>query len=196
MQLSRREENAAATRDAIVRAASKLFAKRGYANVSTGEVAESARVTRGALYHYFADKRELMRAVFEQADGVLVGRARDGSEAIQDPWARMLGGIDAFLDALMDRDLLRIVFVEAPAALGWSEWRELDAGKSVTLVAGRISEAVDSGVMRAHSPIGLAHLVLGALNEAGMFVAASRDPARARDAVRDDLHALLSGLRA
>lgn len=54
-QAERREE----TRSALVRAARGLFAQRGFAGVTIGEVVARAGMTKGALYHHFADKKEL-----------------------------------------------------------------------------------------------------------------------------------------
>ena len=61
-----REEQAAATRAELLRVARELFAARGYADVGTEEIVRAAHVTRGALYHHFADKRDLFRAVHAQ----------------------------------------------------------------------------------------------------------------------------------
>ena len=60
------------TRAALVGAARELFAERGYAVVGTEEIVGRAGVTRGALYHHFADKRDLFRAVYEQVEAELV----------------------------------------------------------------------------------------------------------------------------
>ena len=62
----RRDEYAQATRDALVQAALELFAERGYSEVGTEEIVKRARVTRGALYHHFTDKRDLFRAVHDR----------------------------------------------------------------------------------------------------------------------------------
>ena len=69
---SRKEEYAEATRAALVEVARAEFAERGYADVSIEQIVQGARVTRGALYHHFEDKRALFRAVLE----LTAGRAR------------------------------------------------------------------------------------------------------------------------
>jgi AcrR family transcriptional regulator len=61
-------DRSAATRDALVRAGRHLFAEHGYAEVGTEAIAREAGVTRGAMYHQFADKTELFAAVFEQVE--------------------------------------------------------------------------------------------------------------------------------
>ncbi|WP_426309947.1 helix-turn-helix domain-containing protein [Cellulosimicrobium sp. E-16] len=67
MQETRRTnaERTRATRTALVTAARELFVDPGYAEASTPQIAAAAHVTRGALYHHYADKRDLFRAVVE-----------------------------------------------------------------------------------------------------------------------------------
>lgn len=57
--MKRTKEEAAATRDAVLGAALEVFADRGYAAATLADVAQRARVTRGAVYHHFADKADL-----------------------------------------------------------------------------------------------------------------------------------------
>src|SRR6266545_428014 len=96
---SRREAEARATRDALIEAALELFTERGYAGVGTEEIVARAKVTRGALYHHFTDKRDLFRAVFERVEGDLMERIAATMEGADDPWDLMVSGMRAFLDA-------------------------------------------------------------------------------------------------
>src|SRR3954451_5110119 len=95
----RRDAEAQATRDALIRAALELFSKRGYAGVGTEEIVARAKVTRGALYHHFTDKRDLFRAVFERVEGELMERIGAQMEATDDSWELLLAGMRSFLDA-------------------------------------------------------------------------------------------------
>src|SRR3954466_3546074 len=122
----RREAEARATREALIDAALELFTGRGYAGVGTEEIVARAKVTRGALYHHFADKRDLFRAVFEQVESELMERIGSRMQAADSSWQLILDGMRAFLDACEEPAVKRISLTDAPAVLGWEEWREID----------------------------------------------------------------------
>ena len=193
---TRRAEQAEGTRAALIEAARPLFAVRGYADVATEEIVAAARVTRGALYYHFEDKRDLFRAVYAEVDRELVEGVATVAVAEPDPWLRLMAGCDAFLDACIDPALQRIVFLDAPSVLGWREWHETaEAASALGVVEFGLQAAADAGVVRVTNVPVFAHLVLGALNEAGMFIAHSEDPHQARAAVGASMRELLDGLR-
>ena len=194
---TRRAEQAEGTRAALIGAGRTLFAERGYADVGTEEIVAAARVTRGALYYHFEDKRDLFRAVFAEVDRELVEGVAQVAAAEPDPWQRMIAGCDAFLDACIDPSLQRIVFLDAPSVLGWNEWHETgEAASALGVVEFGLQSAVEAGVIRVGNAPVFAHLILGALNEAGMFIAHSNDQKRAREDVGVAMRELLEGLAA
>ena len=184
-----------ATRDALVGAARALFAERGYAAVGTEEIVARAGVTRGALYHHFADKRDLFRAVHEELEEALVADIGARIGGIDDPWELMVTGVGAFLDACTEPALMRIALLDAPAVLGWAEWREIDARYGLGLVSFALQNAINRGAVGPQPVRPLAHLLIGAMAEAAMVIANAEDPQSARAEVEPPLLALLEGLR-
>ena len=186
-------ERSEATRTALVAAARTLFAQRGYAAVSTAEIVDRARVTRGALYHHFTDKRALFEAVHEGLEADLVARIAGGLAGNGPPTATfdvLVAGTDLFLDACEDPTFARISLQEAPSVLGWQRWREIDAQYSMGLITGTLTHGMQTGELRPQPVEPLAHLLLGALGEAGLLIASGF----ARAQVRAPLLALLEGL--
>ena len=104
-------------------------------------------------------------------------------------------GVRSFLDACTDRALMRISLLDAPAVLGWAEWREIDARYGLGLVSFGLENAMERGLFRRRDVRPLAHLLIGAMAEAAMLIANAADHARARDEVEPPLLALLDGLR-
>src|ERR687885_711771 len=121
----RRAERGEATRAALVQAARELFSERGYAAVGTNEVVRRAGVTRGAMYHHFADKRELFRAAYEETEKELVQGLAARLATIDDPWEALVTGMRAFFDIASDPKLMRMGLIDAPSVLGWEVWREV-----------------------------------------------------------------------
>ena len=54
------------TREKLIETAHGLFVQNGFAATGTPEIVAQAGVTRGALYHHFADKKELLQAVIDR----------------------------------------------------------------------------------------------------------------------------------
>lgn len=176
-------------------AARELFAERGYAAVGTEEIVARAGVTRGALYHHFADKRDLFRAVHEQLECELVASIGERMAGIEDPWELLVTGVRAFLDACTDQALMRISLLDAPGVLGWAEWREIDERYGLGLVCFALENAMQHGLFARQEVRPLAHLLIGAMTEAAMVIANAADHDAARHRVEPPLLALLGGLR-
>jgi AcrR family transcriptional regulator len=189
-------ERSAATRDALVRAARPLFAEHGFAGVGTEAIVRAAGVTRGAMYHQFADKSDLFAAVFEAVEADLtqrIGAAVDGA-GLSDPIELMKLGARTWLDACAEPEAHRIVLVEAPAVLGWDRWREVGLRYGLGLVQTLLAYAISVGRLRQQPVEPLAHVFIGALDEAALYVAQSPEPDAARAGVVRVLEDLIDAL--
>src|SRR5919107_2756270 len=161
-----------ATRAALIAAARELFAARGYAAVGTEEIVRRAGVTRGALYHHFADKHDLFRAVYERVEQELTERiVTEVPLAGEDPIRVLRDGTATFLDACLDPEVERIALLDAPAVLGYEAWREISERHGLGLIQAALQSAVDTGSIPAQPVRPLARVLLGAPDEAALYLA-------------------------
>jgi AcrR family transcriptional regulator len=191
-------ERSEATRAALVEAARPLFAARGYAEVGTEEIVRAAGVTRGALYHHFDGKRELFEAVYEQIEAELAERIANGAlnAGAAAPLEAMRAGAEMFLRACTEREVQQIALLDGPSVLGWDRWREIGAEHGLGLIEATLQAAVDAGAIAAQPVRPLAHVLMGALDEAAMLVARAEDPEAARAEVGSTIDSLLGALSA
>jgi AcrR family transcriptional regulator len=188
-------ERSQATRDALIAAARKLFGERGYAAVGTEEIVQAAGVTRGALYHHFDGKRKLLEAVYEQIEAELTRRIAEHALSGSDPLEAMRAGTEMVLEASQEPEVQQIVMLDAPAVLGWERWREIAAEHGLGLVEASLKAAMEAGQIAEQPTKPLAHVLMGALDEAAMLVARADDPDATRAEVAETLDRLLDGLR-
>jgi AcrR family transcriptional regulator len=184
-----------ATRTALVAAARELFAERGYAGVGTEEIVKRAGVTRGALYHHFSGKEDLLRAVLHDLARELAEASATAALAETDQWRQILAAVDAFLDACVDPAIQQIMMTDAPSVLGWDEWREIDMQYGLGLVKASLENAMETGLILRQPVDPLSHLIVGALDEAAMYISRAADAAAARREMGESIERLLDGLR-
>lgn len=190
------EERSRTTRAALLAAARDLFAEQGFVATGREQIAERAGVTRGALYHHFGSKEQLFRTVVEQLEEELGAQVMVAAARSDDAAEQLRLGCMAFLDACLDPAVRRVVLIEAPVVLGWDQWREIDAQHGLLLVTHALEAVVASGQMAPVAVEPLAHLLLGALNEAAMLVANAATPKKARVEVGGTVELVLERLLA
>jgi len=193
-KIDKRVAQGTETRDALLTAARELFGRQGYAATSTEEVVERAGVTKGALYHHFADKEQLFRAVFEQ-----VQREVSDTAVAQfnqpDSWAALLTGCRLWVQAHSAADVRRIVLIDARGVLGWEAAREIETRFSTVALRGALRKAMTAGVIERRPLRPLSLMLIGALSQACLYVADADEPELARSETAELVEALLTGLR-
>jgi hypothetical protein len=112
-----------------------------------------------------------------------------------DAWTVVIAGVRAFLDACLEPAVQRIALIEAPAVLGWSEWREIDERYALGLVRMSLETAMEAGEIEQQPLDPLAHVLLGALTEAALLIARADDTEAARRTVGNTVERLISSLR-
>nr|WP_184573254.1 TetR/AcrR family transcriptional regulator [Streptomyces zagrosensis] len=164
------------TRQSLLREGRRLFSGRGYGAVSLAEIVQAAGVTKGALYHHFTGKTDLFRAVLEELQQEVGQRVAAAADTHDDPWTQLTAGCQEFLTATTDPDIQRVMLVDGPAVLGWSQWRAMDEAASARHLADALSFLMDEGIVAPQPVAPLVHLLSGAMNEAALWLASSSDP--------------------
>lgn len=189
------KQQSEATAARIVESARRLYADRGVAAVGLDEIATNAGVTRGAVYHHFDSKNGVFRAAHAWAQAQVAAAISAATDDLTDPWQAFEVGCRVFLETSVREDIRRILLVDAPAVLGWTDWRDHDARNSGQLLSEVLAELVDAGLISVGSIPACQALLSGAMNEAALW-AASLDSADAGiDAAWPVLQRMLNALR-
>lgn len=188
-------ERSAATQLALITAARRLWGERGYAEVGTPEIAEAAGVTRGAMYHQYAEKAALFRAVVEAMDQEILERLEASVAAARPktPADTMHAMADAWLDIAREPEVRQLMLLDAPSVIGWREYREMSEQNSIAQSEALLKAAIEAGQLRPQPLRPLALVVLGALEEAAMYLARAENPDEAREEVRAVVRELIDG---
>jgi AcrR family transcriptional regulator len=190
-----------ATRQRIVAAAAGLMYERGVAGTSTEEVQAAAGVSASQLYHYFADKRSLVRAV--------IARLTEAVLDSQQPHLSRLDSLEAlraWRDALVDLQRERGCMGGCPIGSLATELSDLDETARTDLRAGfaRWEEAIREGLHAMHDrgelrrgadPDRLALATLAAL-QGGLLLTQLRRDTAPLEAALDAMIDRIASLRA
>lgn len=175
-------ERTAQTRAALITAARQLFGAEGFAAVAADRITREAGMTRGALYHQFTDKTGLFAAVLDQVEAEIAERVASAVTGFDpaDTIGMLLAGADAWLDASAEPDLQRIVLLDGPSVLGWDRWRAICLRHTVGLIAALVQDGIDRGSLPPQPVQALTHVLVGAVDEAALYIAQADDGQAAR----------------
>ena len=174
---SRREEYAEATRAALLATAREIFVREGYQDTGIEAVARATRVTRGAFYHHFEDKRALFEALVIDLQEVAAKAIQARALAARRPADRLMAGIEAFLDACTDPAYRRLVIQEAPAVLGGARCREIGERYPFGLLIAAFAELKKAGRLAVDDDYLAARMIGNMVCEASLLLGDAEKPA-------------------
>jgi AcrR family transcriptional regulator len=164
------------TRAALIAAGRKLFVSRGYAETGTPELVAEAGVTRGALYHHFADKRALFRAVVEAEAAAVAHEIESAARPGLPPLKALSKGGTAFLEAMQITGRTQLLLIDAAAVLGREELDAIDARHGGRTLREGLAVAMRAGALPKLPLAPTAQLLSAAYDRAALAIAAGADP--------------------
>lgn len=180
------------TRIALIRAGRRAFAEKGYHGAGTSEIVALAGVSRGALQHHFARKKDLFLAVINEVERDWVATlSAAGATEDEGTWASLSRRMDEYLRSALSPEIRRIVLIDGPAVLDWAEWRELGARYGMVGMERMLLDGMARGKIERQPVRPLADLILAVLYEAALIVAHAGDTEQARTALRRALNSII-----
>jgi TetR/AcrR family fatty acid metabolism transcriptional regulator len=155
-------------RDAIMRAATQVFAQRGFFNAQVADVARAAGVAAGTVYLYFRSKDDLLVSLFERTMKDAIAEGRAALAGASDPRERLSRIARLHLERLgRDRDLAVVFQVELRQS---TKFMERFSSSYLREYLGLIREAVEAGqaeglFRRDVSATAASKILFGALDE-------------------------------
>ena len=175
--------------------ARERFTEQGYAATSIEDIVQRAGVAKGALYHHFSGKDALFRAVYEAVLAEAASAVMAAALAAQEPWAAVRAGLSAFLDACLEPSFRRIVILESVSVLQHELTEGGMGAVELPMLRTVLTPLTASDVLPGVAVDSLAHVALGGLYGAALYIARSPDPNGARAEVDVVLDTLVHGLR-
>src|ERR1044071_9863646 len=138
-------------REAILRAATRVFARNGYFNSKVADIASAAGVADGTVYLYFKSKEEILHSIFDRSVGDAISEGRRQVASISDPREKLRRIAHLHLERLgADRDLAVVFQVELRGSTKFME--EFSGGgfaEYLRMIRTSIEEGQSAGLFRA-----------------------------------------------
>jgi AcrR family transcriptional regulator len=189
-----RARQAEATRNLLIDVARQNFTAHGYAGTSIDDVIRQAGVARGALYHHFAGKKAMFRAVYETVEAEVVSRVMAAAASQASPWEAVRAGLSAFLDACLEPAFRRIVVLDSVSVL---QAQVLEVGidpVELPMLRAVLTPLLATTTFEGIAVDALTYVALGGLYGASLYIARASDPRAARAEADVVLDTLISGL--
>jgi AcrR family transcriptional regulator len=192
---TRREEYTEATRQALLAAGRDAFAGEGYQAAGIEAISRAARVTRGAFYHHFEDKKALFDAVVVALQIEAAAKIEARAKTQRKVWDRLTEGIDAYLDACLEPAYGRIVIQEAPAVLGNARYREIEEAYPMALLTATLAALKRQGELDFEDIDLLSRMVDAMICKVALLLPEAENPKKLRARGQKIIASLLDGFR-
>jgi TetR/AcrR family fatty acid metabolism transcriptional regulator len=155
-------------REAILRAAIKVVAGKGYFNSKVSDVAGEAGIADGTVYLYFKSKEEILHSIFDRAMEAFISEGKSELALIPDPAEKLKRIAQMHLERLgADRDLAIVFQVELRGSTKFmQEFSAAGFAEYLDIIRVTVAEGQKSGVFIGNiKPVVCAKILYGALDE-------------------------------
>ncbi len=155
-------------REAILRAATKVFAGKGYFNSKVADIAKAAGIADGTVYLYFKSKDEILHSVFDRAMAEFIEEGKRELAQFDNAEDKLRRIAQLHLEKLgADREMAIVFQVELRGSTKFmEEFSAAGFAEYLDIIRQTIEEGQSAGVFRKDlKPIVCAKILYGALDE-------------------------------
>ncbi len=155
-------------REAILRAATSVFAEKGFFNSKVADIAKAAGVADGTVYLYFKNKDDVLHSIFDRAMDEFIAEGRRELATLDKAEAKLQRIAQLHLERLSaDRDMAIVFQVELRGSIKFmQEFSAAGFSEYLDIIRATIEEGQKTGVFRSDlKPIVGAKMFYGALDE-------------------------------
>jgi len=179
----------------LLSAGREVFARDGFQNAGIEAISRAARVTRGAFYHHFEDKKALFDAVVVSLQVDAAARIAERARQEAAIWDRLSAGIDTYLDICLEHDYGRIVVREASAVLGNARHQEIEEEHPVALLFATLAALERKGELDFSNIRLLTRMIDAMIAKLALTLPDAADPAAERAQGQAIIATLLAAYR-
>ena len=193
MPKNKKELASIKTTQSLITVARKHFSQYGYAKTSLEAIVEELAITRGALYHHFKGKKALFLAVLNEVQSEVGANVEKEAMTSENIWDQLTLGCVGFVEAATLEANRRILLIDAPNVIDWTEWRKIDNENSVALLEEQLLVLQEKGELVDLDVRLIAHMISGALNDLSLYQAESNT--LNKETIQDSIAYLVKGFR-
>lgn len=163
------QKRSEATRARLIESFIHLFLSEGVERTTTEAVLAETGLSKGALYHHFSSKVEVVEAIYTQTSRRAIDRALLSTKHVESPIARIKAACLAWLREIEEPATAKILFEIGPQALGIKRAKEIEDSLSLSYFQQMLDEAVKRGELDVADPILTAHLLNAVMAELAIY---------------------------
>lgn len=148
----RQQEKSEHTRAVLLGAFRTMLLEKGAGGTTIDAVLAATGLSKGALYHHFRSKTEILEAIYEAESHGAIRRAVASMPGRVGPMARLKRACEAWLEEVAEPEVARIVLEIGPQALGLERVLEIENRLSLQLFEASLREANAAGETRLARP--------------------------------------------
>lgn len=153
------------TRARLCDAFRRSLLENGLEATTADAVLADTGLSKGAMYHHFASKTEIIEAIYRAESHGAITRASARVDHLTDPVEQLKEACLAWLAELEQPEVGRILLEIGPTALGVKRVVEIENELSLSLIEGLLLEAAQSGIVDLTEPRVAARLINALIGE-------------------------------